>query len=102
MMEKRFSQMSKEELKAEIKRLKQEARKIGREQKLNEFEVLFRKIELAESYLINPGEIVLRQLYDVKNMPGIKFFVERMNGIFAWGYFEGEQEERGIPISLLK
>lgn len=94
--------MTKEELKLEIKKLKQESRKIGREQKYNEFEVLYRKIELAESYLINPGEIILRQTYHVKNMPGVKFFVERLNGIFAWGHIEGEQEERGIPISLLQ
>lgn len=101
-MEKRFSQMTDEELKLEIKRLKQESRKIGREQKYNEFEILFRKIELAESYLINPGNIILRQTYHVKNMPGTQFFVERLNGIFAWGYIVGEQEERGIPISLLQ
>ncbi|GGE78395.1 YfhH family protein [Priestia taiwanensis] len=101
-MTKRFSQMTREELQQEIMKMKQEARKIGAKQMYNEYEVLCRKITMAQSYLLDPNNFPINETYELIDVPNARFVLQYMNGIFGWGHLEGKEEEIGIPIALLK
>jgi hypothetical protein len=101
-MTKRYSQMTNEELNQEIIVMKKEARKIGAKQMYNEYEVLCRKVTMAQSYLLNPDDFPLNKTYEIIDTPNTRFFLTYMNGIFGWGHIEGKDEEIGIPIALLK
>jgi Protein of unknown function (DUF1811) len=101
-MAKRFSQMTRQELQQEIIGMKKEARKIGAKQMYNEYEVLCRKITMAQSYLLDPNDFPVNETYELIDVPNTRFLLTYMNGIFGWGYIEGKDEEIGIPIALLK
>lgn len=100
--EKRYSEMEEVELKQEIARLREKARKAEQMGIVNEFAVYERRATMAQAYLLNPDEFKPGKLYELKTDPGQYFKVEYMNGVFAWGYrMTGDGKEEGIPISLL-
>ncbi|OAH53039.1 MULTISPECIES: YfhH family protein [Bacillaceae] len=100
--EKRYSEMVEVELKQEIARLREKARKAEQLGIVNEFAVYERRATMAQAYLLNPDEFKPGKLYELKTDPGQYFKVEYMNGVFAWGYrMSGDGKEEGIPISLL-
>ncbi len=100
--EKRYSEMAEVELKQEIARLREKARKAEQLGIVNEFAVYERRATMAQAYLLNPDEFKPGKLYELKTDPGQYFKVEYMNGVFAWGYrISGDGKEEGIPISLL-
>ncbi|MGG3448664.1 YfhH family protein [Domibacillus aminovorans] len=100
--EKRYSEMVEVELKQEIARLREKARKAEQLGIVNEFAVYERRATMAQAYLLNPDEFKPGKLYELKTDPGQYFKVEYMNGVFAWGYrISGDGKEEGIPISLL-
>ncbi len=100
-MEKRFSQMSDQELRSEIALLSEKARRAEQMGMVNEFSVHERKIALAKSYLLNPEEFVPGEQYEIDGDPGSTFTIDYMNGTFAWGYRSGKQEIEAFPISML-
>lgn len=100
---KKYSEMSEFELKEEIARLKEKARKAEQLGIVNEFAVMERKAVMAEAYLLNPADFKPGEIYAVKGAPGTYFKVDYMKGVFAWGYrLNGSGEEEALPISLLK
>ncbi|MCI2254844.1 YfhH family protein [Domibacillus sp. PGB-M46] len=100
--EKRYSDMSEIELKQEIARLREKARKAEQLGIVNEFAVYDRKVTMAQAYLMNPDDFKPGKMYELTTDPGQYFKVEYMNGVFAWGYrLNGGGKEEGIPISLL-
>ncbi|WNS80149.1 YfhH family protein [Domibacillus sp. DTU_2020_1001157_1_SI_ALB_TIR_016] len=100
--EKRYSGMSEIELKQEIARLREKARKAEQLGIVNEFAVYDRKVTMAQAYLMNPDDFKPGKMYELTTDPGQYFKVEYMNGVFAWGYrLNGDGKEEGIPISLL-
>ncbi|MEK4031058.1 MULTISPECIES: YfhH family protein [Bacillaceae] len=102
-MQKRYSDMEEYELRQEIARLKEKARKAEQLGIVNEFAVLERKALMAEAYLMNPNDFIPGKQYEIKGAPGSYFKIDYMNGVFAWGYrVGGDGEEEGLPISMLK
>ncbi|OLN21353.1 hypothetical protein BTO30_15440 [Domibacillus antri] len=100
--EKRYSEMSEVELKQEIARLREKARKAEQLGIVNEFAVYDRRATMAQAYLLNPDDFKPGKLYELTTDPGHYFKIEYMNGVFAWGYrLNGDGKEEGIPISLL-
>ncbi|WP_050181716.1 YfhH family protein [Domibacillus robiginosus] len=100
--EKRYSGMNETELKQEIARLREKARKAEQLGIVNEFAVYDRRVTMAQAYLMNPDDFEPGRLYELTTDPGQYFKVEYMNGVFAWGYrLNGDGREEGIPISLL-
>lgn len=93
--------MTREELLVEIEELKKKARKVGGREQYNEYEVLYRKMAMAESYLMSVTDIAVEEMYGVKNTNDT-FYVTRLNGIFAWGYQNNQKVESGVPIALLE
>ncbi|HEX7066434.1 MAG TPA: YfhH family protein [Bacillales bacterium] len=102
MMEKRFSEMTEQELQHEIAALSEKARKAEQLGIVNEYAVLERKITMAKSYLINPNDFKPGEVYEIEGDPGSTFEISFMNGTFAWGYRNGSKEEKAFPISMLK
>jgi hypothetical protein len=99
---KRYSEMSREELLAEMQRLREEGMKKHQSGLLTESElqVLEQKYYLAKSYLMDPGEIELERHYKVEGEEE-PFFVEYLNGVMAWGTFPSSTEKVAVPIGRL-
>ena len=103
MRDKKYSEMTEQELREEIARLKEKARKAEQLGIVNEFAVYERKVTLAQSYLTDPLSIKKGELYRINGDPGVYFYVEYLKGRFAWGYrLGGEKYEEALPISLLE
>ncbi|KRG10570.1 hypothetical protein ACA30_21610 [Virgibacillus soli] len=101
--EKKYSEMTNEELKQEIALMKEKARKAEQLGMINEFAVLERRAVMAEAYLLNPSDFKPSEIYAVVGAPGTYFKVDYLKGVFAWGYrLDGSGEEEALPISLLK
>lgn len=100
-MEKRFSEMTPYEIKTEIARLHEKARKAEQLGIINEVYVLKRKIVMAEAYLLDPADFKKGETYKIKDEPREKFTIEYLKGRFAWGYKQNSDELTAYPISLL-
>lgn len=102
MMEKPYAQMTEQELREEIAKLKEKARKAEQLGIVNEYAVYERKATMAASYLIDPETIIPGEMYRIDGAPGEYFKVEYLKGRFAWGYrLSGDRYEESLPISLL-
>lgn len=102
-MEKSYAQMSEHELREEIAKLKEKARKAEQLGIVNEFAVYERKAIMAASYLMDPKSIEKGEIYRIDGAPGEFFKVEYLKGRFAWGYrLGGERFEEALPIALLQ
>lgn len=97
---KRYSQMTKEELEQEIKRLEQEEKQARQKSLESEALILRQKRNIARSYLIDPSAISPGKKYHVEGYAGL-FTVEYVNGIMAWGTWEGSTEKVAYPLALL-
>lgn len=103
MIEKRLSDMDRQEILHVIQTSKEKMRKAEMNGIMNEYEVYANKVVIAESYLIDTNEIELGKIYRLKDGTGNYFKVERLKGVFAWGYrINGAEAEEGLPISLLQ
>lgn len=100
-MEKRFSEMSEYEIKLEIGKFQEKARKAEQMGMVSEYSVYERKIAMAKAYLLSPSSFQPGEVYEIEGAPGVLFKIDRLKGVFAWGFREGNHEEEGIPISLL-
>ncbi|HET7628753.1 MAG TPA: YfhH family protein [Bacillales bacterium] len=101
-MDKRYSEMTVQELKDEIAELSEKARKAERLGIVNEFAVLQRKMTMAKAYMLDPSEFQPGETYEIEGDPGSRFVIDYLNGTFAWGYKEGSKTKQAFPISLLK
>lgn len=101
--EKRYSQMTVAELKAEIAKVTEEARKAEQLGMVNQFAVLERKAVMAKAYLLDPADFKPGEIYAIDGDHGSYFKIDYLNGVFAWGYrLGGSGKEEALPISLLK
>lgn len=100
--EKRYSAMTEHELRQEIAKLKEQARKAEQLGMVNEFAVLERKAVMAKAYLLNPESFSPGGIYELEGDPGQYFKIDYINGVFAWGYrLKGDGKEEALPISML-
>lgn len=101
-MEKQYSTMTDQELREEIARLKEKARKAEQLGIVNEYAVYERKALMAAAFLVDLDTIELGEIYKLDGSPGEYFMVERLKGRFAWGYrLGGERFEEALPVSIL-
>ncbi|MBO8157806.1 MAG: YfhH family protein [Bacillaceae bacterium] len=110
MLERRFSEMTLDELRNEIAQLTEKAQKAQQMGMVNEYAVYERKIQMAKAYMMDPDQFSAGEIYEIDGDPGTYFKIDYMNGVFAWGYRvngqgqpvqEGEDQEEALPISLL-
>ncbi|KXH78832.1 YfhH family protein [Sporosarcina sp. HYO08] len=101
--EKMYSEMNEYELRSEIGRLMEKARKAEQLGYLNEYAVYQRKAVMAQSYLIDPESIEPGEIYRIDGDEGVYFHVDYLKGRFAWGYrLGGERAEEALPLAMLK
>ena len=102
-MKKNIVQMTEHELRTEIGRLREKARKAEQLGILNEYAVYQRKMVMAQSYLIDPKTIEAGEIYRIDGDEGMFFQVDYLKGRFAWGYrLGGERADEALPIAMLK
>jgi len=102
MQEKRYSEMTEYELKTEIAKLQEQARKAEQLGIVNEFAVLERKMAMAKAYLLDPNSFKPGEVYRIEGAPGESFKIEYLNGVFAWGFrLSSPLKQEALPISLL-
>lgn len=102
MNEKSYAQMTEQELREEIAKLKEKARKAEQLGIVNEYAVYERRATMAAAYLIDPKTIVKGEMYRLDGAPGEFFKVEYLKGRFAWGYrLGGDRFIEALPISIL-
>ncbi|WP_047981081.1 YfhH family protein [Ornithinibacillus contaminans] len=102
----RYSDLSVEQLRMEIGKLKEQAQKAEQLGNVSEVAVYERKMQVALSYTLNPGDYEAEATYELRNDPGHRFKINYINGVFAWGHRvnlldEVYEKEEAIPISLL-
>ncbi|SFZ78632.1 Protein of unknown function [Staphylococcus pasteuri] len=98
-----MSEMSEPELRHEIQTYKEKMRKAEMNGILNEYDVYQSKVIVAESYLVDRNKIELGRIYQLNDGSDQYFKVERLKGIFAWGFrIKSSEPEEGLPIALLK
>lgn len=103
MEQKKLSEMSEPELRHEIQLYKEKMRKAEMNGILNEYDVYQSKVIVAESYLVDRNQIELGRIYQLNDGSDQYFKVERLKGIFAWGFrIKSSEPEEGLPIALLK
>ncbi|ETP68957.1 hypothetical protein G159_09445 [Planococcus glaciei CHR43] len=101
--EKRYSEMDEHELRNEIGRLKEKARKAEQLGMVNEFAVLERKAIMAAAYMMNPEDFKKGEVYRIEGDPNVFFQIDYLKGLFAWGYrLGGEKYTEALPISMLR
>ena len=107
-MERRYSEMTADELRQEIADLTEKAQKAHQMGMINEYAVHERKIVVARSYMRDRKQYKRGQMYEIEGAEGETFEVDYMNGVFAWGVRrnkEGEllteDELEALPIGLL-
>jgi Protein of unknown function (DUF1811) len=101
--EKKYSTMTEHELRTEIGRLMEKARKAEQLGIVNEYAVYQRKAVMAQSYLVDPQTIEPGEIYRIDGDDGVFFHVDYLKGRFAWGYrLGGERAEEALPIAMLK
>ncbi|MGW9856270.1 uncharacterized protein DUF1811 [Staphylococcus hominis] len=103
MSDKRLSEMSEQELRHEIQICKEKMRKAEMNGIMNEYDVYQSKVIVAESYLVDRSKLKIGRMYKLNDGSEQYFKVERLKGIFAWGYrINSTNPEEGLPIALLK
>ena len=103
MSDKRLSDMSEQELRHEIQLCKEKMRKAEMNGIMNEYDVYESKVIVAESYLVDRSKINIGRMYKLNDGSEQYFKVERLKGVFAWGYrINSTNPEEGLPIALLK
>lgn len=103
MNEKTYGEMTEHELREEIARLKEKARKAEQLGIINEFAVYERKALMAQAYLIDPKTITPGEVYRILGDEGNFFQVDYLKGRFAWGHrLGGELHTEALPISMLQ
>lgn len=100
--EKKYSQMTEQELRTEIAKLMEKARKAEQLGILNEYAVYQRKAVMAQSYLVDPATIIPGEIYKIQGDEGCFFKVDYLKGRFAWGYrMGGDLAAEALPIAML-
>lgn len=103
MSEKKYGDMTVQELRTEIANLKEKSRKAEQLGIVNEYAVYERKALMAQAFLIDPATIKSGEMYRIIGDPGVFFQVEYLKGRFAWGYrLGGDKYEEALPISMLE
>jgi hypothetical protein len=98
---KRYSEMSHDEIQAEMQRLRSESMKKYQAGYLSEAGIMESKYFMARSYLLKPENFPADKEYIVSGYDE-PFYVQYLRGVMAWGYFRSSDEQRAFPIGRLE
>ncbi|GMA49507.1 hypothetical protein GCM10025857_08640 [Alicyclobacillus contaminans] len=101
-MQKRYSQMTPEELQAEMKSLQQLGQEAFDNARWSEYEVHMKKWYLAKSYLIRDTvHIELGRSYRIAEEDD-HLTVSHLEGVMAWGTRASNAASAAVPIAMLE
>ncbi|WP_100371812.1 YfhH family protein [Bacillus sp. FJAT-45037] len=100
MDDKRFSEMTSYELRTEISKINEKAKKAEQLGMMNEFAVHERRMIMAKAYLLDPADFKPGETYTLTDGES-SFQISYLNGHFAWGYRDNGTALDAVPISLL-
>ncbi|MDF2962887.1 MAG: hypothetical protein K0S39_4622 [Paenibacillus sp.] len=95
-MKKLYSQMTREELEAEMQ---ESLEAMAKAEFPSQRDLLERKYYTAKAYTLNPADFPLGT-YKVEGHPGESFELQYVNGIMGWGMM-GDDPEASFPLSML-
>ncbi|GMA62296.1 YfhH family protein [Alicyclobacillus fastidiosus] len=96
-----YSDMTKEQLQAEMKELQQKGQRAFDEENWTEYEVYMTKWYLAKSYEILPSaHIEIGRTYRIAEEYD-RLTVTGLEGVMAWGIRQSSGETTAIPIARL-
>src|SRR5690625_3349668 len=81
-----YSDYSVEQLREELASLKEKALKAESTGNLSKLAIYERKMQIVQSYMLNPKDYEPGKTYDLIGDPGHQFKVTRISGIMAWGF----------------
>lgn len=101
-----YSNYTIEQLREELGKLKEKLQKAEQLGHVNKVAVYERKTQIVMSYMMNPDQFKPGDIHQLKNDPGYKFKINKINGVMAWGHrinLLGEtlEREEALPISVL-
>ncbi|MCL6452209.1 MAG: YfhH family protein [Alicyclobacillus sp.] len=97
-----LSEMTKEELQAEMDRLREQGQVAFDEQRQTEYETLMQRWYLAKSYLIRDTfRPEIGRTYELEEELD-SFTVTGQKGVMAWGIRFSTGLEGAVPIAMLK
>ena len=103
MVQKNLSEMAEQELRHETQTYKEKMRKAEMNGIMNEYDVYQSKVIIAESYLVDRNKVEIGKIYKLNDGSEQYFKVERLKGVFAWGFrIKSSEPEEGLPLALLK
>lgn len=102
----RYSDLTIEQLRTELGKMKEQALKAEQLGEISQLAVLERKMQMAASYMVNPGDYKPSELYQLNGDPGYQFKINYIDGVMAWGQRinllnEIHEKEEALPLSLL-
>lgn len=96
-----LSEMTPEELRAEMDDLQRRGQELYDNGDFNEAMVLRTRWYLAASYLMDPSAIETGATYFVEGEPGKTITVTRIDGVMAHGHVSGSFLSGAYPIAML-
>ncbi len=101
-MQKRLSEMCREELVLESSRLKEENERLYKDGRISEANIAKQRYYFCLSYLADPNEVTAGKSYQIQGEDD-ELLIDYINGVMAWGYRNGDtnREIDAIPIGQL-
>lgn len=101
-----YSDLTIEQLRTELGKLKEEAQKAEQLGEISKVEILERKMQMVASYMLNPSDFNIGSIHELNGDPGHTFQVNYVDGVMVWGHRinllgEKYEKEEALPISLL-
>lgn len=102
----RYSDLTIEQLRSELGKVKEQAQKAEQLGEISKLAVYERQMQMIASYMLNPEDYKPSEIYTLSGDPGYQFKINYIDGVMAWGHRinlinEARELEEALPIALL-
>ncbi|KRG11846.1 DUF1811 family protein [Lederbergia galactosidilytica] len=103
-----YKTYSHQQLQEEVEILKEKLKQAQLEDRTNHILVYTRKIELVQSFMLNPDDFQPGDIFEIIQEPDYLFEIIEISGVTAWGYkiYKGDgkkdHEQRGKLLAQLR
>src|SRR5699024_5579894 len=81
----RYSDYTVEQLREELGQLKEASQRAEQLGDIQEVVIVERKMQMVASYLLNPEDYEIGEIYEIQGDPGYTFKISFLEGVMAWG-----------------
>src|SRR5690625_6917325 len=82
----RYSDYTVEQLREELGQLKEASQRAEQLGDIQEVVIVERKMQMVASYLLNPEDYEIGEIYEIQGDPGYTFKISFLEGVMAWGH----------------